>query len=630
VGAGVRAATRERRIAELAAKIEELAAGREAARQARRSVEAARDRLRLVLREPPGSEPLTGAWVAYEQAIGETARITVELATARRKAEESAATAVSLRTRAEAQATVDALPADLDTLRRLRSELGALRNRVGALTGDARRIGSRLDRHAATRAAWEAARASRTGAESAYRDARTTLVDARRELGLLEAAVGASEQEVIERERAARQRYEDAQRALPDRRNELVGVRDKWSRAGVEQEGALKALSEQEGIVVAGGGGLRRPLGLPGLPLAAGTGDLEAAVEAYDAAQDGDVRARIAALRALADDIAERLGPASADVSDSLILRRGEELRDGLAGGYDAGIEEVGGIKRFALHDDSGTHDAAVVGERIRTAVEAARLRLSTREQEVFERYLLGELGDHLSRQVLAAHELVQRMNDTLDQVRSSHGIGARLQWELPPGGDADVRAAVALLRSPSALRTRDQSDRLRNALRRRIEDARQADPSAGYALHLRTALDYRSWFAFKVKVTDTADPRRERVLSHRTALSQGEQRVVSYLVLFATAAAHFSSLGGTTPTAPRLILLDDAFAKVDEPTHGRLLGLLVELDLDFVITSERLWGCFPTVPSLHIYECLRDPRVRGVATVHFTWDGRRKRLMSV
>jgi hypothetical protein len=221
-------------------------------------------------------------------------------------------------------------------------------------------------------------------------------------------------------------------------------------------------------------------------------------------------------------------------------------------------------------------------------------------------------------------------MNETLDEVRSSHGIGARLVWELPAGSDADIKAAVDLLRRPSALRTRDQSARLRDALRRRIEETRLADPSAGYALHLRTALDYRAWFGFKVKVTDTANPDRERVLSHRTALSQGEQRVVSYLVLFATAAAHFSSLGGAVPAAPRLILLDDAFAKVDEPTHGRLLGLLVELDLDFVLTSERLWGCFATVPSLHIYECLRDPHTRGVATVHFSWDGQRKRLVSV
>ena len=259
------------------------------------------------------------------------------------------------------------------------------------------------------------------------------------------------------------------------------------------------------------------------------------------------------------------LGPVGTDVSPSLIIRRSEELRDGLAGGYDAEGDEDDGIKRYVLRDDTGTHDVAVVGERISSAAQAARSRLSAREQEVFETYLLGELGDHLSRQVLAARNLVKGMSDTLEQVRSSHGIGVRLEWELPRDGDADIRAAVALLRQPAALRTRDQSVQLRDALRRRIEEARRGDPSAGYAVHLRVALDYREWFDFKVKVTEQAHPDRERVLSHRTALSQGEMRVVAYLVLFATAAAHFTSVAASAPQAPRLILLDDAFAKVDE-----------------------------------------------------------------
>ncbi len=33
--------------------------------------------------------------------------------------------------------------------------------------------------------------------------------------------------------------------------------------------------------------------------------------------------------------------------------------------------------------------------------------------------------------------------------------------------------------------------------------------------------------------------------------------------------------------------------------------------------------GCSPTVPNLHIYECLRDPGSRGVAMIQFSWDGR-------
>src|SRR5699024_12196018 len=66
------------------------------------------------------------------------------------------------------------------------------------------------------------------------------------------------------------------------------------------------------------------------------------------------------------------------------------------------------------------------------------------------------------------------------------------------------------------------------------------------------------------------------------------EQKVLCYLPLFAAAAAHFTSLAGAAPFAPRLVLLDDAFPKIDERTHPLPFGLLVQLDLDFVITRDR------------------------------------------
>ncbi|OEV27091.1 hypothetical protein AN219_23755 [Streptomyces nanshensis] len=343
-----------------------------------------------------------------------------------------------------------------------------------------------------------------------------------------------------------------------------------------------------------------------------------------------DIRSRIRALRELTEAVRGGLGHPKNDVSDSTLLNRHTELRDKLAGGYDAQLEEREGVKVCRLIDDHGPHDVALVGERIATQAADARGRLTDRESEVFQRFLTGELGDHLSAQVVTAANLVAALNDTLKTIRTSHGLGVELQWKLDEDVDADVRAAVELLRSQSSLRTLEQGEQLREVLQRRIEDARRADPSAGYAAHLRTALDYRDWFRFHTFVVEDAAPGRRRKLTGRTGLSQGEQRVLSYLVLFAAAAAHFTTLGESTPHAPRLILLDDAFAKVDEPTHGRLGRILVDLDLDFVLTSERLMGNWPEVPSLHIYECLRDAHTRGVATLHYTWNGRQRRLVSV
>lgn len=630
IGAAVRAATRQRRIDELTVRIGELKIALDGAVAARKEIERLRDALQTALREIPKGRALADAWSAYDHAVQEVTRLAGLRLSARREAEQATAAAVSLRTRAEAQATSDGFPADREQLGVLQGDLRGLRKDLDGMVTGAGRALTRLASHAAARTSWERARQGRMDAEAGYATAYEKLTAAQRELELLESSVGATEQDIMAREAEAKNRFDDADRRLPHARRVHGDAHDDRLKAETVRDRLIDELAGQERSVVAGGSALRRPLGLTGLPLAAGLAGVDALLDRYDAAQDGDVRVRIAALRGLAEDVGAMLGPVGADVSSSLIIRRSEELRDGLAGGYDAEGDEDDGIKRYVLRDDTGTHDVAVVGERIRSAAEAASNRLSAREQEVFETYLLGELGDHLSRQVLAARGLVGGMNDTLEQVRSSHGIGVRLEWELPRDDDADIRAAVTLLRQPSALRTREQSAQLRDALRRRIEEARRSDPSAGYAVHLRAALDYREWFEFKVKVTEEAHPDRERVLSHRTALSQGEMRVVAYLVLFATAAAHFTSVAASAPQAPRLILLDDAFAKVDEPTHGRLLGLLVDLDLDFVITSERLWGCFPTVPSLHIYECLRDPGTRGVATVHFTWDGRHKRLVGV
>jgi hypothetical protein len=96
----------------------------------------------------------------------------------------------------------------------------------------------------------------------------------------------------------------------------------------------------------------------------------------------------------------------------------------------------------------------------------------------------------------------------------------------------------------------------------------------------------------------------------------------VTYLPLIAAVAASSDALAEQAPDAPRFILLDDALAKVSEDNHPGLFGLLTELDLDWIATSERLWGTFPTVPALVITEVLRDASLGAIALVHSRWDG--------
>ena len=55
-------------------------------------------------------------------------------------------------------------------------------------------------------------------------------------------------------------------------------------------------------------------------------------------------------------------------------------------------------------------------------------------------------------------------------------------------------------------------------------------------------------------------------------------------------------------------------------------MGLLVDFDLDFMMTSHEEWGCHEELPGVATYQLYRDPALDGVAAVRFVWSGRRLR----
>ena len=52
-------------------------------------------------------------------------------------------------------------------------------------------------------------------------------------------------------------------------------------------------------------------------------------------------------------------------------------------------------------------------------------------------------------------------------------------------------------------------------------------------------------------------------------------------------------------------------------------MGLLATFDLDFVMTSEREWGCYPGVPGLAIHQLSRREGIEAVHVSRWEWDGR-------
>ena len=242
---------------------------------------------------------------------------------------------------------------------------------------------------------------------------------------------------------------------------------------------------------------------------------------------------------------------------------------------------------------------------------------LSARERALLENYLVSDVAARLQELLLAADVGVAAVNRELAERTTSTGMQLRFTW-LPrqDGPIGLVEARQRLLRQQSDAWSEDDRAALGTFLQQQINEVRLTDPAGTWSDHLREALDYRGWHAFRVERRQDG---RWRPASGPA--SGGERVLTATIPLFAAASAHYASAG--SPYAPRLVLLDEAFAGVDDDSRAKCLGLLAHFDLDYVLTSEREWGCYPTVPGLAIAQLSRRDGIDAVLVTRWEWDGR-------
>ncbi len=443
----------------------------------------------------------------------------------------------------------------------------------------------------------------------------------RAECESLRASVGDSVETLqrrISEVRQSRRDYESAEQAAAHRVEALIREGGQAQEAASNADQRLTEHVAQRSVALHT---LAAVAAVPGMVDAAGVEPAAAGVIsglAGHPAEEPVGRAPAASI----DNLAE-LSPEEASSAATRVWRAHNEAASGPAADHQPTVVEFGDLLAVSGRDDAGEAPVVALAHRVRAGVDRDRGLLTEREKEQFEAHVLGELGDTIRQRRRDAEELVAAMNDQLGHVSTSQGIRVKLDWRLRDDVPPEARAAVELLAQPVGALIPEERAKLRDVLHRLIEASRAEHPELSYSEHLGAALDYRTWSAFTIRYTRPENTGQWERLHRRSPLSQGEQKVLCYLPLFAAAAAHFTSLAGAAPRAPRLVLLDDAFPKIDVRTHPLLFGLLVQLDLDFVITSERLWGDHSTVPSLAIYEALRDPSQRGIAQYEYRWDGR-------
>jgi len=625
VGASARTAERARRLAELDAAIDALRARRDAAAAAEDAAAGARIALQGWLDSAPSFTELITAWALLDERTDAAEQADWRASETERTAAAARAFETTRHREFIELAEAHNLPRDASGLaahaERLRELDGSLARHAEAT----RPLADRLGRWTEDAAAWRAdlAEAERTATDAVEaRDRAETAAAAAAEL---EQTVGASVRDIQRRIDETKTQLDELARRGKEIEQQLRELHTSVGRAEQSATDASARLAEQEPALAREVAALASVADTPGL-LASGA-DPELATDptpAIELARGCQAGQSVPALvLGLARQFDAMPPPARAGTEMS-VYAAWQDAASGPGADSDPRVVEVAGALTVVGRDESGEHPIGELADRLAAAVQRDAELLTERERRLFEEHILGDLGEALRSRRLEAQELVTEMNQLLAGVTTSQGIEVALRWRMRDDVSADARRAVELLGRPLGALLPDERSELRDALHRLIEASRAETPEDSYAEHLARALDYRRWFVFKVRYTRPESAGTWHDLHRRSPLSQGEQKVVCYLPLFAAAAAHFSSLAGAAPHSPRFVLLDDAFPKIDVRTHPLLFGLLVQLDLDFVITSERLWGDHSTVPSLAIYEALRDPNERGIAQYRHLWDGQR------
>jgi uncharacterized protein (TIGR02680 family) len=594
--------------AELAAAEATLAGARDALASAEQAQTSARE-LRGAL---PTTTRLDAAVVALHQAESDLARDAERVAARaeeHRRREETHAEAIDKCRRTAAN---HGLPAD-------RAALASVERRLHEARGGTHRVGTALkawvrsvEGWAGAADRWRSAVEKQARAEAELRRSTAEHGPVAARLATLEDAFGADYDEIVGAVSRTEAELGAAERALADTRQEQLDATAAETSARKEAETAEAQRDAELRRCADDLAEARADLQVPGL-LVAATDEAEAVGTPVEATPAG-LRALVAAIEA---SVPQARRGVSADTVRASLRQR----RDSLGASYDAEDRQAEGRPlAVEINGPNGRLPLVRAISEVEARLAELSALLSTEQDQALRQLLEGMVATEVAEKMHEADDLVRRMNTRLDTITTSHGIGVALRWRRCDDLDAGLGAMIDLMAILPQLRSEDQKDRLRAALSERLVDARRLHPQVPYRALIGEVLDYRSWFRTTLLLRRPGrDPER---LTRRTKLSEGEKKVVSYLPLFAAVAASCDALAEHDPSAPRFVLLDDAFAKVSEDNHAKLFGLLVDLDLDFIATSERLWGTHATVPELAITEVVRDASLGAIVLERSRWDG--------
>ena len=268
--------------------------------------------------------------------------------------------------------------------------------------------------------------------------------------------------------------------------------------------------------------------------------------------------------------------------------------------------------------------------KEIENAISNQEELIRQKDRELFEDILSQTISQKLSDRIDESSNWVKEMSSLMKNMDTSMGLSFSLEWKPKKADDIDemdIRELEKLLTKDKVLVSEEEMTKVSKHFRSIIQKEKlkqeMNNEIPNYLDLVRNALDYRKWYEFRMDYTRVNENKKELTNKAFNTFSGGEKAMAMYVPLFAAVNAQYKKAKLTDH--PRMIALDEAFAGVDDKNIASMFKMVEELDFDYIMNSQALWGCYQTVKRLKIVELLRPLNSNTITPINYIWNGKEK-----
>ncbi|TDW16534.1 uncharacterized protein (TIGR02680 family) [Breznakia blatticola] len=267
--------------------------------------------------------------------------------------------------------------------------------------------------------------------------------------------------------------------------------------------------------------------------------------------------------------------------------------------------------------------------EILKETIEEHEKLLLDSDRQLFEDILIHTISSKVKYKINQSRRWVEQMNVYMDAMNTSSNLKLQLVWKAKKADDDEqmhVNELIKLLEIDAAIIKPSDLTKISRHFRSKINQARtianSTESFSSFHQIMKEVMDYRSWFEFTIIYEKDLVKDKELTNNKFATFSGGEKAISMYIPLFSAVAAKFSS---GKADAPSMIALDEAFAGVDDNNIESMFELIEKFNFDYIMNSQILWGDYPSVKSLNIYELHRPEGGKFVSIFRYHWNGQEK-----